>query len=167
MEQSLFRQYVDKWFMPLILGVVNLINGTENPIIYYHKRMLSRKYSPTMKWGSLGSNGRTVAADVVALNSPLPLKRRDSAKKAEGDIPKLGMKLYLDEKTLQELDLLDLQNADGRMTDQILKLLFADTRKCIVGIDEQLEGMFLQALSSGMTVIGDENNTGTGIRLDF
>lgn len=167
MEQSLFRQYVDKWFLPLILKIVTTINGTENPIVYYHKRMLRRVYSPTMKWGSLGSNGRTVAADVVSLNSSLPLKKRDTMRKAEGDIPKLGMKLYLDEKSLQELDILEAQNRDGSMTDQILKMLFADTRKCIVGIDEQLEGMFLQALSSGQTIITDENNTGTGIRLDF
>lgn len=167
MEKSLFRQYVDKWFEPLILKIVALINGSENPIVYYHKRMLNRKYSPTMKWGSLSSNGRPIAADVVALNSPLPLKKRDAITQAEGDIPKLGMKLFLDEKTLQDLDLLDLQNRDGSMTNQIIKLLFADTRKCIVGIDEQLEGMFLQALSSGTTIITDENNTGTGIRLDF
>lgn len=167
MEQSLFRQYVDKWFLPLILQIVATVNGTENPLTYLHKRMLRRVYSPTMKWGSLSSNGRAVAADVVSLNSPLPLKKRDAMRKAEGDIPKLGMKLYLDEKTLQELDILEAQNRDGSMTEQILKMLFADTRKCIVGIDEQLEGMFLQALSSGVTIIDDENNTGTGIRLDF
>ena len=167
MEQSLFRQYVDKWFLPLILRVVTTINGTDNPVTYLHKRMLRRVYSPTMKWGSISSNGRTVAADVVALNSSLPLKRRESLRKAEGDIPKLGMKLFLDEKTLTDLDILEAQNSDGSMTDQILRLLFADTRKCIEGIDEQLEAMFLQALSSGVTIIDDENNTGTGIRLDF
>jgi len=167
MEKSLFRQYVDKWFLPLVLKVVATINGSENPLTYLHKRMLTRVYSPTMKWGSLGSNGRAVAADVVSLNSSLPLKKRDTIKKAEGDIPKLGMKLYLDEKTLSELDILEAQNSDGRLDNQILRLLFADTRKCIEGIDEQLEGMFLQALSSGVTSITDENNTGTGIRLDF
>lgn len=167
MEKSLFRQYVDKWFLPLILKVVATINGSENPLTYLHKRMLTRVYSPTMKWGSLGSNGRAVAADVVSLNTSLPLKKRDVIKKAEGDIPKLGMKLYLDEKTLSELDILEAQNIDGRLDNQILRLLFSDTRKCIEGIDEQLEGMFLQALSSGVTSITDENNTGTGIRLDF
>ena len=167
MEKSLFKQYVDKWFLPLITKIVATINGTENPLVYYHKRMLTRKYSPTKKWGSLGSNGRAVAADVVSLNSSLPLKKRDTIKKAEGDIPKLGMKLYLNEDDLNTLDILEAQNVNGDMTNQILKLLFADTRKCIVGIDEQLEGMFLQALSSGLTIIDDENNTGTGIRLDF
>ena len=167
MEKSLFQQYVDKWFMPLILKIVATVNGTENPLVYFHKRMLTRRYSPTKKWGSLGSNGRMVAADVVALNSSLPLKKRDAIRKAEGDIPKMGMKLYLNEDDLNTLDILEAQNVDGSMTSQILKLLFADARKCIVGIDEQLEAMFLQALSTGVTAIEEENNTGAAIRLDF
>lgn len=153
--------------MPLILKIVATVNGTENPLVYFHKRMLTRRYSPTKKWGSLGSNGRVVAADVVALNSSLPLKKRDAIRKAEGDIPKMGMKLYLNENDLNTLDILEAQNTNGDMTNQILKLLFADTRKCIVGIDEQLEAMFLQALSSGVTAIEEENNTGAAVRLDF
>lgn len=167
MEKSLFAQYVDKWFLPLILKIVAKINGSENPLTYLHKRMLRKVYSPTMKWGSLSSNGRPIAADVVSMNSSLPLKKRDAIAKAEGDIPKLGMKMYLSEKDLSDLDILQSQNADGSRTKQILQILFADAKKGVVGVDEQLEGMFLQALSTGLTVVEDENNTGVGIRLDF
>lgn len=167
MEKSLFKQYVDNWFGPLVKKVVEKVNGDKNPLVYLHKRMLRKEFSTSLKWGSLTSNGTAVAADVVALNSSLPLKKRDSIQKAEGDIPKLGMKLYLDEKTLTELDILEAQNADGSRTQQILKKLFEDAKKCIVGVDEQLEAMFLQALSTGITLIEDEKNTGAAIRIDF
>lgn len=167
MEKSLFFQYVDKWFGPIVRKIVEKVNDSKNPLTYLHKTMLTREYSPTLKWGSLTSNGNAVAADVVSLNSSLPLKKRDSIQKAEGDIPKLGMKLALDEKTLTELDILEAQNSSGNQTNQIIRKLFADAKKGIVGIDEQKEAMFLQALSTGLTVIADENNTGVGIRIDF
>lgn len=167
MEKSLFSQYVDKWFGPTVRKIVEKVNGTENPLTYLHKRMLKRVFSPTLKWGSLSVKGRMIAADVVAVNTPVPLKKRDSIATAEGDIPKMGMKLYLDEKTFNDLDILKAQNTDGSRLKQILQALFADVKKCIVGPDEQIEGLFLQALSSGLMLIEDDKNTGAGFRIDF
>jgi hypothetical protein len=164
MEKSIFKQYIDKWFLPIISAVVELYNGKEMEPTYLFKSMLRKEFSPTLKWGSLSSDGRTVLADIVAMDTSLPLKKRSSIKRAEGDIPKLGMKLYLNEKTMSEINILNLRN--DREAD-IVKKLFQDSKKCYVGVLEQLEYMFHQALSSGFTAISDTENVGQGIRLDF
>ena len=165
MEPSLFTAWVAKYFKPLVAKVVEKINGTSAPAIYLHKTMLRKEYSPTLKWSSINVDGSTVAADVVAMDSPLPLKKRDSISKADGDIPKLGMKLALNERTMTDLDI--LTNSPQVQESSIVSKLFQDTGKCITGIYEVLEMMFLQGLSTGVTLIPDTVNVGLGIRIDF
>lgn len=165
MEPSLFTAWVAKYFKPLVAKVVEKINGTKAQATYLHKTMLRKEYSPTLKWNSINVDGSTVAADVVAMDSPLPLKKRDAIAKADGDIPKLGMKLALNERTMTDLDI--LTNSPGTQESTIVQKLFQDTAKCITGVYEVLELMFLQALSSGVTLIADTANVGLGIRVDF
>lgn len=165
MEPSLFTAWVAKYFKPLVAKVVERINGSKLPQIYLHRTMLRKEYSPTLKWSSINVDGTTVAADVVAMDSPLPLKKRDSISKADGDIPKLGMKLALNERTMTDLDI--LSNSAVIQESSIVAKLFQDTAKCITGIYEVLEMMFLQGLSSGVTLIADTANVGLGIRIDF
>lgn len=163
MEQSLFKAWVDKYFKPLVAKIVEKVNGTKVGATYLFKDMLSKEYSPTLKWSSISADHTNVAADVVAMDSSLPLKKRDSISKADGDIPKLGMKLYLNERTMSDLGI--LVRSQGQES-QIVQKLFADTSKCITGVYEVLELMFLQGLSSGVTLIEDDN-VGTGIRIDY
>ena len=164
MEKSLFAKWVDLYFKPIALKVVEKINGSKNPLTYMHLLMLRLEYSTTLKWGSLSSNNTMVSADVVAMDSSLPLKKRDAIKKYEGDIPKLGMKLYLNERTMSDIGI--LQRTTGQ-DNEVVKKLFGDVQKCTIGIYEALEFMFLQAFSSGVTSITDENNPGQEIRIDF
>ena len=164
MEQSLFIKYVSKFFPGITLKVVENLNDTKNPLTYLHRSLLKKDYSVTGKWESINSANTMVMADVVAMDSPLPLKKRDSISKANGDIPKMGMELKLNEKQLTDLDTLVAQ---GGTDAQILQKLFADTPKVIGGIYERLEEMFLQGLSSGVTLVEDTENVGTGIRLDY
>ncbi|WP_445453094.1 major capsid protein [Flavobacterium sp. 25HG05S-40] len=164
MEKSLFAQWVAKYFAPIAQKVVEKINGSKNPLTYLHLIMLRPEFSTTLKWGSLSSNNTMVSADVVALDSSLPLKKRDSLKKYEGDIPKLGMKLYLNEKTMSDIGI--LQRTQGQ-DNEIIRKLFGDVQKCTVGIYEALEFMFLQAFSSGVTSITNEDNPGQEIRINF
>ncbi len=164
MEKSLFPQWVDKYFKSFALKIVEKINGTKNPLTYLHKTMLRKTFSTTLKWGSVSSNGTIVRADIVALDSSLPLKRRDSVQTANGDIPKLGMKMYLNETTMNDLKILA---ATGGQEGEILRKLFSDMNKCIAGIYESLEFMFLEALSTGVTLITGDDSTGLGVRIDF
>lgn len=165
MEPSLFTAWVAKYFKPLVAKVVEKINGTKVPDSYRHKTMLRKEYSPTLKWNSINVDGSTVAADVVSMDSALPLKKRDSISKADGDIPKLGMKLALNERTMTDLNI--LANSPAIQESALVAKLFQDTAKCITGIYERLEYMFLQALSTGITLIPDTENVGLGIRVDF
>lgn len=164
MEKSLFPQWVDKLFKTVSQKVVEKLNGTKNPLVYYHRTMLRKEFSPTLKWGSLSVNNNVVAADVVAMDSSLPLKKRDSLRKADGDIPKIGMKLSLNETTMNELNIL---LSMGGQDSEVIKKLFGDTDKVIAGVWERLEYMHHEALSTGYTLVPDQDNPGLGIRVDF
>jgi hypothetical protein len=98
------------------------------------------------------------------MDSTLPLKRRDSISKASGDIPKIGMELWLNETQLTELDTLVATKVDDKV---ILAKLFQDLPKVITGVYELNERLFLEGLSTGVIAVEDSKNTGVGIRLDF
>lgn len=174
MEESLFLDYIKDWFPGIVTEVVNTLNGERTQRPFYHKQMLTPTYSASGKWESVSAANSRVMADVVAMDSELALKKRDSISKASGDLPKMGMKMWLNEKQLTELD--TLQNALGGANSeaiqrQMINIIFADTPRVIEGIDERLEYMFLQGLSTGVTLVdGDgagKDNVGTGVRLDF
>lgn len=167
MEQSLFIKWVKSYFAPIVKKISETVNGKKGEPTYLHKTMLKKSYSPTMKWGSMSANSTIVAADVVSMDSSLPLKKRDSITKAEGDIPKLGMKLAMNERTMTDLDIMERSSATDATKKAIITKLFGDTKKCIYGVYEQAEYMFLQALSTGFMAVMDENNVGTAIRVDF
>lgn len=164
MEQSLFIQWVQKFFPGIIVRTVETLNDTKNPLKYLHVELLRPVFSVTGKWESLSAAFSLVAADVVAMDSSLPVKVRDAIAQASGDIPKMGIELALNETELTALDTLI---ANGATNGQILAKLFADTPRAIGGIYERNEAIFLQGLSTGVTVVDDPENVGVGVRCDF
>ena len=164
MEASLFKNYISKYLGGIAKRFTEKINGKPEEIVYEHRKYLKKEFSPDMKFTSLSTNTSIVAADVVALDSPLPLKKRGSFQSAEGEVPKLGMKKSMNESMLQQLKNL---KARGIKEAEIVKKLFNDGADIVKGIYERLDIMFLQAFSTGVMVIDDTNNTGTGIRVDF
>lgn len=164
MEKSLFIQWVQKFFPGIIVRTVETLNDTKRPLVYLHTTMLKPVFSITGKWESLSASFSLVAADVVAMDSSLPLKTRDSMAQASGDIPKMGIELALNES---ELTVLDNLIANGATNGQIIAKLFADTPRAIGAIYERNEAIFLQGLSTGLTVVDDPENTGVGVRCDF
>ena len=163
MEKSLFVEFASK-FTQLAKAVVERINGKKTALTYLHKEMLTPELSIDLKWQTLNVDGSVVSADVVSMDSPLPLKKRDSFGTASGDIPKLGMKLALNEKTISDIEVLKARNVESAT---IVGKLFADTQKCIIGVYEKLEYIFLLGLSTGVALIDDDTNVGTGIRIDY
>ena len=163
METSLFVQFA-AFFKAIAKDIVERVNGKKTPLTYLHKEMLTQELSTDLKWQILNVDGSVVSADVVSMDSALPLKKRDSFGTASGDIPKLGMKLSLNEKTMSDIDVLQARNVE---TKTLVGKIFADTPKVMLGIYEKLEFMFLQALSTGVTLVDDDTNVGTGIRVDF
>ncbi|GAB3973820.1 hypothetical protein GCM10028806_28480 [Spirosoma terrae] len=163
MEQSLFVQYITKFFKGIVLGVTTKLNDSKNALTYRYKQMLRTETSVTGKWESFLSDNTFVMADVVAMDSSLPLKMRDSLSKASGNIPKMGQERKLNETQLTELEVLTAQGQEG----PILKRVFEDTPKVITAVYERNEAIFLEGLSTGQALIDDPENIGTGVRVDY
>ncbi len=164
MQKSLFIQWVQKFFPGIIVRTVETLNDTKRPLAYLHTTMLRPVFSVTGKWESLSASFSLVAADVVAMDSELPLKSRDSISQASGDIPKMGIELALNETELTQLDTLI---ANGATNGQVIAKLFADTPRAIGAIYERNEAIFLQGFSTGVTIVDDPENVGVGVRCDY
>lgn len=165
MEQSLFIEWVQKYFKGLTVSIVNKLNDTnQDTLRYRHQEMLTKDYSLDGKWESIVGEHTNVAADIVSMDSELPLKSRDSMAIANGDLPKLGMKMYLTEKQLKKLDNMVATNEDD---EKILATLFEDLAKVTKGVYERNELMFLRGLCDGITLAEDADNTGIAARVNY
>lgn len=166
MRESLFIEYLNRLF-PKLQSLIDLVNGSrngDNQRTYLHKTMLRKVYSADQKWSSASVNTTYVAADVVAMDSPLPIKTRPAIAHASGVLPKVGMKKRMFES---DINAINIMKAQGTEWTQIANKLTADAVACSVGIDEQNEANFLTALAEGVVLVKDENNTGTGLRVEF
>lgn len=163
MNSTFFLEYVGKIF-PALQKVVDKINGGRQPLTYLFKTMLSNVYSADQKWESASVDTRHVAADVVSMDSPLPIKKRPTVAHSNGRLPKIGMKKIMGET---DINTVNIMIAQGAQWEQVAKKLTADAVSCSTGIDEKIEYCFLYALGHGYCLIEEDNNTGTAMRADF
>lgn len=162
MEKSLYFEYVKKYFPALVTSLIEKLNEKNTKTLpYLYKGALTPSFSADGRWASILAEHTRVAADVVALDSELPLKTRDSIETASGDIPKLGMKLYLTEKQMKDIDAMIAQQLP---VNQIASKIFNDLPRCMEGVWERIEDMFLSELSTGVGL--SSRNNGTGVRVD-
>lgn len=162
MEKSLYFEFVKKFFPSVVTSLVEKLNEKNATTLpYLYKQLLTPTFSVDGRWASIVAEHTRVACDVVALDSELPLKTRDSIETASGDIPKLGMKLYLTEKQMKDLDAMIAQQLP---VNQVVTKLFNDTPRCIEGVWERLEDMFLSEFSTGVGL--SSRNNGTGVRIN-
>ena len=169
-EQSLFIEYVNKYMKGVVVREIEKLNDKQNnTLTYLHRDMLRKEFSFSGKWESISTLNTRVSADFVAMDSSLPLKRRDAIQKASGEIAKSGMELWLNETQLTEL--LNLAQMKNVQESDVVAKLFIDTPRVITGIYELMENAFLQGLSTGVTVfdntVANRDNVGIGIRLDY
>ena len=163
MEKSLYFEAVEKYFPQLVISTVEKLNEkNQKTLPYMYKDLLSPEYSADGRWASILANYTRVAADVVSLDSELPLKSRDAVEKVSGDIPKMGMKMYLTEKQMKDIDSMIALRLPEQ---QILQKIFADVARVIAGVQERLEDIFLSELSTGVGIASESN--GLGIRVDM
>lgn len=164
MEKSLYFELTERYFPNLVTEVVERINAKRNGLPpYMFQQYLTPTYSTDGTWASILADYYRVAADVVALDSELPLKSLDKIATKTGKIPKLGMKLYLTEKQMKDVD-----NLRGRINpdvDTIVANIFTNLPRCVAGVYERLEDAFLSGLSTGVAL--SERNEGTGARVDY
>lgn len=164
MEKSLFIEYIEKFFKGIVGKITEKINGKPKEQQLLHKTMLTEEYSADLSWGSSELDTSIVAADVVSMDSSLPLKSRDKVSSAHGTIPKIGIKYKKGEKAISDINVM---KAKGVNEQTVASKIFNDVQKVIKGIQVRIEIMFLQALSTGYTLVDDPDNVGTGIRVNF
>lgn len=163
MEKSLYFEYTQKYFPQLVASIVEKLNGKRQQTLpYLYRQHLTNTFSADGRWASITAEYTRVAADVVSMDAELPLKSRDKVSTAEGQIPKLGMKLYMTEKQLKDLDNMLAQRLPA---PQILQKMFADLPRCIEAVYERIEDMFLSELSTGVALA--TRSGGTGVRVDM
>jgi hypothetical protein len=169
MNPTLFLQWVEQYFPGLVTRVVERYNDQAKAQDYLYRRFLQKNFSIDGKWETLTVNNSLVAADIIAMDSSIPLKKRPSLGRASGDIPKLGLELNKREKQLTDLHTLVVRlagtgaNAESTIAAKILD----DVPLVIGGQYERLESMFLEGLSSGYVMVDDSETVGTAIRIDY
>lgn len=176
MQESLFIQFVMALWPKLSLYVKTKENNGK-PRTYLHKTMLTPVYSADQKWEGTSANTVYVAADMVAMDSPLPVKKRDSIATSNGKLPKIGMEKKKGETDINTLNIMNAQYqasvaagnqaAATSQRQQIIQRFANDAVYCSVGIDEKNEANFLTALSDGVMAVPDDENTGTALRVTF
>lgn len=164
MERTLFGGIVSKFFRAVVGKITEKFNDKSKEQSLLHKTMLAEEYSADLTWGSTDINHSIVAADVVSLESSLPLKQRGSMGTGTGTIPKMGIKFRKGEKAISDINVMIARGTDEAT---VARKVFDDVTKCIKGIDVRTEVMFLQGLSTGQILVEDDKNVGTGIRADF
>jgi len=136
----------------------------------YWRGFFKPQYATTLSWESLsGSAGAPVMADVVEYNASAPLKSRRVVQKASGDIPKIALKRQMDEKDLNDYNVLKAMAAGDSNKSALLDIVFNDVTFCYDGIMARTEFLCLQALSTGKLSLDKNNNQGkiTETDVDF
>lgn len=172
MKESLFLQFISAIWSKLNLYVKEKESPAKRS--YLHKEMLTPVYSSDQKWEGTSAKTAYVAADMVAMDSPLPIKKRGAIASSNGKLPKVGMKKILVETDINAINIMKARfttastdEAKNAEKQRILTKLLNDGEACSIGIDEKNEANFLTALSEGVLLVEDEDNVGTGLRVDF
>lgn len=153
--KSLFSDYIDRFF-PQLQRLIERVNGKRQQTLdYLYKRHLREEYSPDNKWESTTADTTYVAADFVSMDSPLPIKQRDSIQTANGKLPKQGLSKILKESDINALNIMEAQGGNQAL---IVQKLANDPVACAVGLDERNEFSFLYGFSNGYVAIADVDN---------
>ena len=172
MRESLFIEFIRSIFPKLNLYVKE--KEAPKKRTYLHKTMLREDYSADQKWEGTSAKTTYVAADIVEMDSPLPIKKRGSIATSNGKLPKIGMKKILFESDINNINIMKAHyqmaatdEAKKAEKARIINKLIDDGVACSVGIDEKNEMNFLIGLSEGVVAIPDEDNSGKALRINY
>lgn len=151
MQASLFKEISSKWF-PVVGKLVEKVNGKDEPLKYLHKEMLRQEFSIDQRYTTTGVDTTYVSADFVDPNSPLPIKRRDSISQTGGKLPTIGMKMELNRTQINDIQLMIARKI---ATQEVVNKVINDAVRCVVGMEEKMEAIFLEGLSNGIVGVLD------------
>jgi hypothetical protein len=136
----------------------------------YWQQFFPLKYTTQLTWESLaGTGGNPVMADVIEYNSSAPLKTRRVVTKTTGDIPKIAIKRQMDEKDMNDYNILKALSQGDANRSSLLDIVFNDIDFCYTGVQARTEYLAMQALSYGSISLTTSNNNGivTEVACDF
>lgn len=164
MNPSLFIAYIERYFPNYVASVSERLNGRSltNQIPFLFLQLLMPRFTADSRWQAVSALYKGVAADVIALGSPTPLKSRDSINTYSGELPKIGTKRSLNEVEMKNIESMIAQN---RPIAEIVNRIFSDVPFVINAVDERLEDIFLSMLSTGKGVA--TNNVGSPVEFNM
>ena len=123
----------------------------------FYRTFFPLKFNPTLTAKTLIADQEApVVADVVSFNSSAPEKTRQVVDARYAEIPPLRVKRILDEVKLNEY--LTLTGQQNPPEDQIMDMIFNDTKFCFNAIEASRERMAMQALSNFELTFNTTNN---------
>lgn len=160
---TLYPDIISK-YLPVLVDAYRKKLAEEGGKKYLFMQMAPEKLTGTLSWNASDVKGAVAMADVVSMDSQIPLKKRQSIRLASGDIPKLGVSYALKESDIKNIQVIV---ASGASTAQVAKELLDNVPNAVTGILDLIETMWLKALSTGATEIGSPDLEGQTIRADF
>ena len=139
---------------------VNAVVETLDLNAFYFPTLFPLKQTKLLTWKTLNAKvGIRIAADLVARGARLSPKARNTIKRIEGDIPKIGIERTMDEDELTEYDtLLALAEGDADLV-QLIEAWAEDMQFCWTGVATRIEFMALYQMShAGKLRVTSENN---------
>ncbi len=152
------------------------LEGTVDPYVHVSKFM--PVYTDSGEWETFSTLDTRIMADVIALDSPFPIKTRPAVELVKGKIEKIATKRTMNE-TEQTKIRRWLMSSDQRLVQRGIDRIVADAVSCQNGIHETWEAMVYQALSNEGTAIfapiddtaavaaGAKDNVGLGVRINY
>lgn len=160
----MFPDQVSKYF-PAVVQALREENAREENKTRLFQKLLDRRLTGTLDWTSSDISGKIAMADVVSMDSAIPLKKRRAVAIAKGRIPKLAASVRMDESDLKNI--FTLQATPGVNAEQITKEVLSAIPEVVRAVDDRIEAMTLQMLSDGIVLIADDKTQGIGVRADF
>lgn len=162
--KSLFAEIIEKAFPQVVARITEKINDRNSESRLLFKDHLTEELSVDMRWDSNDFNDKIFVAEVVAMDSSLPLRKRGAVTRATGTIPKLGVKYSFGEKQISDLTIL---KARGEQASTIAAKVLNDVPRVIKSVEYANEVNFEQALSTGYAALKASDEAKSVVRVNY
>jgi hypothetical protein len=126
----------------------------------YYVNYFPLKYTPFLSFETLiGSKGIS-AAEIVSYNSSAPEKTRRVVDRLRGDLPAIRVKRIMDEKKLNEYNVVKATVKNDTDMQALLDLVYGDVDFVIESVQQRCEWLALQALSQTKISLTSSNSAG-------
>lgn len=126
----------------------------------YYVDFFPLKYTPFLDFETLIGEGGVSAADLVAYNTSAPEKTRRVVDRLRGSIPPIRVKRIMDEKKLNEYNIIKHTAQNDADMQALFDLVYNDVDFCVESVQQRCEWLALQALSQAKVSLTKDNSAG-------